>query len=93
MICDPGVCDHCIYVGEGDFLCDNTDDEAYVVVMSDWEPRNSTSTHCERERGRGGSVPPLFFLFEKRRGGGGGGGGDVLVFSNATKERQAQRLL
>ena len=29
MICDPGICDHCTYVGEGDFLCDNTADEAY----------------------------------------------------------------
>ena len=34
IICDPGVCDHCTYVGEGDFLCDNTADEAYVVEQS-----------------------------------------------------------
>lgn len=54
MICDPGVCDHCTYVGEGDFLCDNTDDEAYVVVMSDWEPTEQY-LHCLRKR-EGGRV-------------------------------------
>ena len=54
MICDPGGCDHCIYVGEGDFLCDNTDDEAYVVVMSDWEPTEQYP-HCLRKR-EGGRV-------------------------------------
>ena len=54
MICDPGLCAHCIYVGEGDFLCDNTDDEAYVVVMSDWEPTEQY-LHCLRKR-EGGRV-------------------------------------
>lgn len=52
MICDPGVCDHCTYVGEGDFLCDNTADEAFVVVMSDWEPTEQY-LHCLRKQGGG----------------------------------------
>lgn len=30
--CDPGVCDHCQYIGEGDFLCDKTN----TIVISDW---------------------------------------------------------
>lgn len=21
-MCDPGMCDHCVYIGEGDFICD-----------------------------------------------------------------------
>ena len=33
-LCDPGVCDCCQYVGEGDFLCD----EHMEIVVSDWEP-------------------------------------------------------
>ena len=32
--CDPGVCDCCLYIGEGDFLCD----EHMEIVVSDWEP-------------------------------------------------------
>ena len=33
--CDPAVCDHCIYIGEGDFICDKTPET--VFVMSDWD--------------------------------------------------------
>ena len=32
--CDPGVCDCCQYIGEGDFLCD----EHMEIVVSDWRP-------------------------------------------------------
>ncbi len=32
--CDPAVCDCCLYVGEGDFLCD----KHMEIVVSDWEP-------------------------------------------------------
>ena len=32
--CDPAVCDSCIYIGEGDFICDET----MEVVVSDWKP-------------------------------------------------------
>ena len=49
-LCDPGMCDHCTYVGEGDFLCDDYPGEAYVVVMSDWEPTENY-LHCLRRHG------------------------------------------
>lgn len=45
-ICDPGICDHCLYVGEGDFLCDCHPSAEYVVVMSDWEATD-LYLHCE----------------------------------------------
>ena len=32
--CDPGVCDCCQYIGEGDFLCD----QHMEIVVSDWTP-------------------------------------------------------
>ena len=32
--CDPGVCNCCQYIGEGDFLCD----KHMEIVVSDWEP-------------------------------------------------------
>ena len=32
--CDPGICDCCQYIGEGDFLCD----KYMEIVVSDWEP-------------------------------------------------------
>ena len=38
--CDPSVCDHCLYIGEGDFICDlyGVGSELTVFVMEDWEP-------------------------------------------------------
>ncbi len=35
--CDPGVCDCCQYIGEGDFLCN----KHMEIVVSDWEPTES----------------------------------------------------
>lgn len=35
--CDPGVCDYCQYIGEGDFLCD----KHMEIVVSDWTPTES----------------------------------------------------
>lgn len=32
--CDPGACDHCTYLGEGDFSCDTHQ----VIVVEDWTP-------------------------------------------------------
>lgn len=40
-MCDPGVCNHCIYIGEGDFICDRYHDEKgnpAILVVSDWQP-------------------------------------------------------
>ena len=33
-ICDPSICDSCIYIGDGDCICDET----MEVVISDWQP-------------------------------------------------------
>lgn len=43
-LCDPGMCDECLYIGEGDFLCD----EHQTIVVSDWEPTKDYLI-CERE--------------------------------------------
>ncbi len=38
-MCDPGMCDHCQYIGEGDFICDrDLSDPEGVLVVEDWEP-------------------------------------------------------
>lgn len=39
-ICDPALCDHCVYIGEGDFICDLhcMGPDTTVFVMEDWEP-------------------------------------------------------
>lgn len=36
--CDPNLCDHCMYLGEGDFVCDlhGLGPEETVFVMEDW---------------------------------------------------------
>ncbi len=39
-MCDPGMCDNCVYLGEGDFGCDNprvSKGGEMVIVVSDWE--------------------------------------------------------
>lgn len=41
-----GCCGHCIYIGEGDFICDDTDGTP-IVVVEDWQP-NENAGHCER---------------------------------------------
>lgn len=35
-MCDPAVCDNCIYIGEGDFICDRS--VVPEMVVSDWQP-------------------------------------------------------
>lgn len=35
-ISDPANCEHCTYIGGGDFLCD-WDESDQVLVLSDWE--------------------------------------------------------
>lgn len=35
-ICDPGMCDNCQYIGEGDFICDDRP-EGPVIVVEDWQ--------------------------------------------------------
>ena len=34
-VCTPEECEHCMYIGEGDFVCDLNDD--YKTVIEDFE--------------------------------------------------------
>lgn len=47
-LCDPAICSHCTYIGDGDFICDNHPDEAVVMVLSDWEPTEHFSCTARR---------------------------------------------
>lgn len=40
QVCDPAMCDHCLYIGEGDFICDlhGLGTDKTVFVLEDWEP-------------------------------------------------------
>ena len=48
--CDPNLCDHCMYIGDGDFVCDlhGLGPEETVFVMEDWEPTEHF-LQCRRE--------------------------------------------
>ena len=49
-ICDPGMCDHCTYVGEGDFICDHPavcGKNPAAFVVEDWKP-NVNYLKCKR---------------------------------------------
>lgn len=45
--CDPGVCGNCMYIGDGDFLCDKTN----KIVVSDWTPTEDYLS-CKRQNER-----------------------------------------
>lgn len=49
-MCDPGMCDHCQYIGEGDFVCDDAP-EGPIIVVEDWQP-NENYLRCKRSRDR-----------------------------------------
>ena len=53
-ICDPNLCDHCMYLGEGDFVCDlhGLGPEETVFVMEDWEP-TERFLQCRKEEPNG----------------------------------------
>lgn len=44
--CDPGTCDYCQYIGEGDFLCD----KYLEVVVEDWEPTKNFLMCAKKKR-------------------------------------------
>ena len=47
--CDPAVCDCCVYIGEGDFVCDkHIADPDRVLVVDEWEPTENY-LQCLRE--------------------------------------------
>lgn len=37
IFCNPDICPHCQYIGDGDSLCDETNE----IVLSGWEPTDS----------------------------------------------------
>lgn len=47
--CDPGMCDCCQYIGDGDFICD----EHQTIVVSDWEP-TADYMICKKRRAKNG---------------------------------------
>lgn len=47
--CDPGACHCCVYLGDGDFLCD----EHLEIVVSDWEPTEEYMI-CKKRRVKNG---------------------------------------
>lgn len=45
-MCDPGMCEHCDYLGDGNAVCTRFNN---AVVLSDWEPTDNTLM-CRRQR-------------------------------------------
>ena len=50
-VCDPSLCNHCKYIGDGDFTCDkfpDDDGDPITIVVSDWEPTEDY-LRCQKE--------------------------------------------
>ena len=52
-MCDPGMCDHCQYIGDGDFICDQDVDPMGILVVEDWAPTEDYMK-CKRRYQRNG---------------------------------------
>ena len=50
--CDPGVCDCCQYIGEGELLCD----KHMEIVVSDWKPTANYLMCQDRNKTVGGGA-------------------------------------
>lgn len=48
-ICDPGMCENCQYIGDGDFICDDRP-EGPVIVVEDWQPTEEAGRCPRRHR-------------------------------------------
>lgn len=49
-MCDPGMCENCTYIGEGDFICDHPavcGKAPAAFVVEDWQP-NENNLKCKR---------------------------------------------
>lgn len=46
-ICDPDLCDECMYVGDGGFAC-MKDPTNVVIVIDDFEPTEDY-LHCQKK--------------------------------------------
>jgi len=49
LFCDPGMCDSCQYIGEGDFMCDCREGEP-VLVVEDWQATEESKRCPKRQR-------------------------------------------
>lgn len=48
-LCDPGLCDECLYIGEGDFVCERyIDDPARALVIDEFEPTENFLQCCKK---------------------------------------------
>lgn len=50
-ICDPAQCDYCLYIGEGDFICEGSMPGGMSLVVEDWQPTGA-SANCPKMRER-----------------------------------------
>ena len=48
-ICDPGICEYCLCIGEGDSMCSLTN----YFVLEDWVPTNSFQKDCPFLKSKG----------------------------------------
>ena len=48
LFCDPGMCDNCQHIGDGDFIC-NAHSKEPVMVVEDWMP-TLASRNCPKRR-------------------------------------------
>ena len=55
--CDPAMCDHCLYIGDGDFICDILGDGPGLTmsVVESWEPTEKF-LHCKKVGHRNGKT-------------------------------------
>ena len=43
IYCEPSICDNCIYIGEGDSICEIT----HEIVLDEWVPTAAyMGNHC-----------------------------------------------
>ena len=49
---DCSGCNHCIYIGDGDFVCDkHIHEPEKAVVIEDWSPTDN-HLQCQRKAGK-----------------------------------------
>lgn len=46
--CDPTMCDECLYIGVGDFICGRNQ----KIVVADWQPTEDYQCCRKRKRGK-----------------------------------------
>lgn len=49
LFCDPGMCNSCQYIGEGDFVCESREDGPVLVVVN-WQSTEESKCCPKRQR-------------------------------------------